>query len=49
MRIAIAKETFNRKISVLKSKQNIELRKKYVGCYIWSIALYAINHAGYIK
>ena len=40
MRIAIAKEAFNRKISLLTSKLNIELRKELVRCYVWSIALY---------
>jgi len=30
MRIVIAKEAFNRKISLLISKQNIELRKKLI-------------------
>ena len=40
MRIAIAKEAFNRKMSVLTSKLNIELKKKLVRCYVWSIALY---------
>ena len=40
MRIAIAKEAFNRKMSLLTSKLNIELRKKLVRCYIWSIAVY---------
>ena len=30
MRIVIAKETFNRKMSLLTSKLNIELRKKLV-------------------
>ena len=39
-RIAIAKEAFNRKISLLTSKVHIALRKKLVKCYIWSIALY---------
>ena len=39
MRIAMAKETFNRKISLLTSKLNIELRKKLVRCYVWSVAL----------
>ena len=33
MRIAIAKEAFNRKMSLLT-------RKKLVRCYVWSIALY---------
>ena len=40
MRIVIAKEAFNRKILLLTSKLNIELRKKLVRCYVWSIALY---------
>ena len=39
-RIAIAKEAFNRKISLLTSKLNFELRKELVRCYVWSIALY---------
>ena len=33
MRIVIAKEVFNRKL-------NIELKKKLVRCYVWSVALY---------
>jgi hypothetical protein len=40
MRIAMGVEEFNRKISLLSSKLNIELRKKSVMCYVWSIALY---------
>jgi hypothetical protein len=40
MRISIAKEAFNRKISLSASKLNIEPRKKLVRCYVWSIALY---------
>ena len=40
MRIAIAIEAFNRKISFLTSKLNIKLMKKLVKYYIWSIALY---------
>ena len=39
MRIAIAKEAFNRKMSHLTSKLNIELRKKLVKCPVWSIYL----------
>ena len=36
MRIAIAKEAFNRKMSLLTSKLNIELKKKLVRyCLIW--------------
>ena len=33
-------EAFNRKIWLLTSKLNIELSKNFVGCYVWSIALY---------
>ena len=40
MRIAIAKEALNRKMSLVTSKLNIDLKKKLVGCYVWSIALY---------
>ena len=40
MKIVMAKEPFNRKLSLLTSKLNIELRKKLVRCYVWSIALY---------
>ena len=36
----IAKETFNRKISLLTSKLNFELKNKLVRCNVWSIALY---------
>ena len=31
---------FNRKISLLTSKINIEFVKKLVRCYVWSIVLY---------
>jgi hypothetical protein len=40
MRIFIAKEAFNRKMLLLTSNLNIELNKKLVRCYVWSIALY---------
>ena len=40
MRVTVAKEAFNRKISLLTSNLNIELRKKLVWCYVWSIDLY---------
>ena len=32
--------SINRKKSFLTRKLNIELRKKLVRCYVWSIALY---------
>ena len=34
MRIAMTKEAFSRKISLLTSKLNIALKKKLVGCYV---------------
>ena len=40
MRIAIPREAFNRKMSLLTSKLNIEVRKKLVRCYVRIIALY---------
>ena len=39
-RVTMAKQAFNRKISFLTSKLIIELKKKLVRCYVWSIALY---------
>ena len=40
IRIAITKKAFSRKISLLTRKLNIELRKKLVRYFVWSIALY---------
>ena len=40
MTIAMANEAFNRKVSPIKSKLNIEPRNKLVRCHAWSIALY---------
>ena len=40
MRIAIAKEKFNRKMSLLSSKLIIELKNKLIRYYVWSIAVY---------
>ena len=40
MRIVITKEIFNRKMPLLTSKINIELKKKLVSCCVWSINLY---------
>ena len=42
MKIYLAKE-FNRKISFLAIKLNIELRKKLVTHYVWSILLYDLE------
>jgi hypothetical protein len=39
-RIAVAKAAFNKKRVLFTSKMDLELRKKLVKCYIWSIALY---------
>jgi hypothetical protein len=39
-RIAMAKTAFNKKKNLFTSKLNLNLRKKLVKCYIWSIVLY---------
>ena len=39
-RIAMAKAAFNKKKALVTSTLVLELRKKLVKCYIWSIALY---------
>jgi hypothetical protein len=39
MRIDITKEAFNRKMSLLTNKLNIELKKKWVSYYVWRINL----------
>jgi len=38
--IAIAKAAFNKKRALFTSTLDLELRKKLVKCYVWSIALY---------
>jgi hypothetical protein len=38
-RIAMAKATFNKEKTLFTSKVDLNLRKKLVKCYIWSIAL----------
>ena len=38
--IAMAKVTFNKKKTLFTSKLDLDLRKKLVKCYIWSMALY---------
>lgn len=40
MRIAMAKEAFTRKKTLFCSSLNLELRKRLVKCYVWSIFLY---------
>ena len=39
-RIAMTKAAFNKKRALFTGTLNLELRKKLVKCYIWSIALY---------
>jgi hypothetical protein len=39
-KIAMAKAAFNNKRTLFTSTLELELRKKLVKCYIWSIALY---------
>jgi hypothetical protein len=39
-RIAMAKSAFSKKKNLFTSKLDLNLRKKLVKCYIWSIALY---------
>jgi hypothetical protein len=38
-RIAMAKAAFNKKKNLFTSKLELNLRKKLVKCYIWSVAL----------
>jgi len=39
-RIAMAKAAFNKKRNLFTSTLDLELRRKLVKCYVWSIALY---------
>jgi hypothetical protein len=39
-RIAMVKAAFNKKRTVFTSTLDLELRKKLVKCYVWSIPLY---------
>jgi hypothetical protein len=39
-RISLAKAVFNKKRALFTSTLDLELRKKLLNCYIWSIALY---------
>jgi hypothetical protein len=43
-RIAMAKAVFNNKKNLSTSTFCLELRKKLVKCYIWSIALYGAEN-----
>jgi len=42
-RIAMAKAAFNKKRTLFTSTLDLELRKKLVKCYVWSIALYGVE------
>ena len=42
-RIAMAKAAFNKKRALFTSKMDLELRKKLVPCYNWSIDLYGFS------
>jgi hypothetical protein len=39
----MAKAAFSKKKTLFTSKLVLELRKKLVKCYIWSIALYGVE------
>ena len=39
-RIAMAKAAFKKKKNLFTSKLDLDLRKKLVKCYVWSMALY---------
>ena len=39
-KIAMAKAAFNKKKTIFTSKLDLNLRKKLVKCYIWSMSLY---------
>ena len=39
-RIAMAKAAFNKKKNLFTSKLDLNLRKKLVKCYVWSMAVY---------
>ena len=39
-RIGLEKAAFNKKKNLFTSKLNLNLRKRLVRCYVWSIALY---------
>jgi hypothetical protein len=39
-RIAMAKAAFNKKKNLFTNKLDLNLRKRPVRCYVWSIALY---------
>jgi hypothetical protein len=42
-RIVTAKAAFNKKRALFTGTLDLELRKKLVKCYIWSMALYGVE------
>jgi len=42
-RIAMAKAAFNKKKNLFTSKLDLNLRKKLVRCYVWSMAQYGVE------
>jgi hypothetical protein len=42
-RIALAQASFNKKKAVFTNKLDLNLRKKLMHCYIWSIGLYGFE------
>ena len=40
----MAKTAFNKKRALFNSTLDLELRKKLVKCYVWSIALYGAQN-----
>ena len=45
----MAKAAFNKKRTLFTSTLDLELGKKLVKCYIWSIALYGAEHMDTLK
>ena len=43
----MAKATFNKKRALFTSTLDLELRKKLVKCYVWSIAFYMVLNLGH--
>ena len=40
----MTKAAFNKKKTLFTSKLDLNLRKKLVNCYIWSMALYGVEN-----
>jgi hypothetical protein len=45
----MAKTAFDKKKTFFTSKLDLNLRKKLVKCYIWSIALYGVKIGHFVK